>query len=290
MFGYVRPVRADLLVRDYDFYRATYCGVCRSMRAHTGLTSCASLSYDSVYLALVRMVFLPDEDIAAGKKRCIAHPLKSRPMLHENLATVYTARAFALLTAYKLDDDLADESAGKRALLLPTLPILHAAAKRAGLPALAARMEKDLLALREKEKENCPSVDDLADLFGDLLGETFAYGLDGSAATLAREIGFHLGRFIYCADAAEDVEKDVKEHRFNPYVAAYGKTVLDEKEKKDILQVLLFEINRVAMAVDLLPFGNRRTLKRLLRNITEEGLPERVAFLERKSTKQEKTE
>ena len=34
-----------------------------------------------------------------------------------------------------------------------------------------------------------------------------------------RQLGYHLGRFIYLLDAAEDFEKDKKHGRDNPYLA-----------------------------------------------------------------------
>ena len=65
MFGYVKPYHPELLVKDYEFYRATYCGICRSMKKHTGVLSNVTLSYDSVLLALVRMLYIPDSEIGA---------------------------------------------------------------------------------------------------------------------------------------------------------------------------------------------------------------------------------
>ena len=31
MFGYIRPLAAELRVKEYAYYRAVYCGVCKSM-------------------------------------------------------------------------------------------------------------------------------------------------------------------------------------------------------------------------------------------------------------------
>ena len=81
MFGFVKPEQGTLLVKEYAFYKATYCGICRQMKAHTGLLSPIFLTYDSVFLALVRMVFEDKKSSGAKKGRCLAHPLKSRPML-----------------------------------------------------------------------------------------------------------------------------------------------------------------------------------------------------------------
>ena len=50
MFGYVKPVVGEMLVREHEFYKATYCGICRAMKKHTGTLSRVTLSYDSVFL------------------------------------------------------------------------------------------------------------------------------------------------------------------------------------------------------------------------------------------------
>ena len=53
------------------------------------------------------------------------------------------------------------------------------------------------------EKENCPSPDETANCFGRLMAELLVVQEDFWSPTL-RELGFHLGRFIYLADAAVD--------------------------------------------------------------------------------------
>ena len=44
-----------------------------------------------------------------------------------------------------------------------------------------------------------------AELFGELLGEIFAYGLEGSDRLVTYECGFRLGKFILLADAIDVV-------------------------------------------------------------------------------------
>ena len=132
MFGFVKPEQGSLLVKEYAFYKATYCGICRQMKAHTGALSPIFLTYDSVFLALVRMIFADKKSIGARMGRCLAHPVKKRPMLLPNQATEYTAKVFALLSYYKMKDDLADEGALTRIGLLPARPVLAHARKKAG--------------------------------------------------------------------------------------------------------------------------------------------------------------
>jgi hypothetical protein len=177
MFGYVKPVPKELLVKEYDFYKATYCGVCRAMKSHTGGLSNVTLSYDSVILALVRMLAVEDSEIGAKMKRCIAHPLKKRCMLVENSALEYTARAFAILTYYKMKDDLSDEGIGKRLLTLPLRPVLSKGKRRAKIEPLETFVKEKLDAITRLERAGCKSVDEPAILFGELLGEVFAGGL-----------------------------------------------------------------------------------------------------------------
>ena len=136
MFGYVKPVLGEMLVKEHEFYKATYCGICRAMKKHTGSLSNVTLSYDSVFLALIRMLYIADSDFAAEPRRCIAHPAKKRPMLKENEALVYTARAFAILTYYKLKDDLSDESGLKKLGVNAVRPIASIANSKADLKEL----------------------------------------------------------------------------------------------------------------------------------------------------------
>ena len=280
MFGYVKPVASELLVKDYEFYRATYCGICRSMKKHTGALSNATLSYDSVLLALVRMLYIPDSEISARKKRCIAHPLKKRCMLTENAATEYTARAFAILTYHKMLDDLYDEGVKKRIMLAPAKPIIASGAKRADIKDLSLLTEKKLREIRVLEEKKTASVDLPADLFGELLGEIFSHGLCVNDATVCREFGYRLGRFIYAADAAEDYEEDRASGKYNPYVLLYGGKSLTDENKKSIKCALICECRGMEAAVNLMPFGNRYTIENIVKNIIYLGLIKRIDFLD----------
>lgn len=279
MFGYVRPERGELRIKDYDFYRATYCGICREMKLCTGETSRMTLSYDAVFLALVRMLYIEESAFSSSQRRCIAHPLKRRPVLDENPALAYTARVFALLSYHKLLDDLADEGAALRFAALPLRPALAGARKRAGYEALDHLMERKLAEIREMERARLDRVDPPASAFGELLGEVFAFDLSEREARIGRELGYHLGKFIYAADAAEDYKKDAERGRYNPYVLSYGGRPLTEENRRTIHTALLLEARGMASAVELLPFGDRRILENLIKNITYRGLVSRIAFL-----------
>jgi hypothetical protein len=281
MFGYVKPDSAELRVREYDFYRATYCGICRAMQAHTGVISSATLSYDSVFLALVRMLYTKDEKFEAEMRRCIAHPLKKRPMLKENDAIIYTARAFAVLTYYKMRDDLSDEGGAKRVLVSAARPVVSHAVSLADMPGLERIAEEKLSAITALERENCESADRPAALFGELLGEIFAWGLSGSDRTVTYQCGYALGKFIYCADAAEDYYKDRSSGSYNPYLLMYGGRDLTAENRATIKCALTLECQNIERAVDLMPFEHRETIEEIIKNIIYLGLIKRISFLDR---------
>ncbi len=281
MFGYVKPVTAELLVKENEFYRATYCGICRSMKRHTGNLSRMTLTYDSVFLALVRMAYIPDSELGASLHRCALHPMKKRNMLNDNTALEYTARAFGILTYYKTRDDLSDEDFGKRLLVSFTRPTTARAKRLADLTALADYVGARLDEITALEGANTASIDAPATIFGDLLGEVFSYGLSGADALVTREVGVHLGKFIYAVDAAEDYAEDVKKGRYNPYALIYGKNGLSPENRAAIKNALLMECRDLEAAINLIPFENKITVENIVRNIIYLGLVKRIEFLDK---------
>ena len=284
MFGYVKPNQAELLVKEYEFYKAVYCGVCRSLKKCTGTFSNVLHSYDSVFLALVRMLYIPDSQIGREKRRCIAHPIKRKNMLKSNDATDYTAKAFAILTYYKIKDDISDEKLLKKMATGILNPIFASAKNKASMKELADTCREKLNAITELEKKKTASVDEPAKLFGELLGAVFSGELSGDDKLITYTLGFHLGKFIYAADAAEDYDKDRRRGSYNPYVEMYGGAELSDENKSTIKCALLLECKKIESAVNLLPFGRRAIIENIINNIIYLGLPKRIEFLDAKGS------
>ena len=73
MFGYVRPVRGEMKCKDFDLYRATYCGLCRCLRRRYGLLAPMFLNFDFTFLALLcgsRRSALPPAGAAVTPTLC----------------------------------------------------------------------------------------------------------------------------------------------------------------------------------------------------------------------------
>ena len=292
MFGYVRPHTPELRMRDYECYRAYYCGLCRAMGKCTGQCSRMTLSYDFVFLAAVRC-YLAKETPEVVKRRCLAHPLRRRKAVVHSEQLNYCADASALLSYQKCRDDLSDEGGWKRLRAGMMILLLSPAYKKAKRrhPALDEKIEAELKRLHDYEiNAGEPSADLPAAIFGELMRAVCSEGLDGTEARIAAEIGQTVGRWIYLLDAADDLAQDRRKKRFNPYTALFNDPprAEDAETLRTALKAILCETERAYLLMDEPPCPE---LRAILSNILYDGLPmaaERVLSGSFTQTKKEK--
>lgn len=272
MFGFVKPLVPELKVKDSDFYRSVYCGLCRSMSKHTGGISAFTLSYDMTFFALCRMA-LSDTELSFERIRCKAHPMKKRTVCRDNAELEFAARASGILVYYNCKDDVRDEKGIKRMIAKILLPYAKRIDKKAALPDISAKTEEYLSKLSLLERENCPRPDEVADVFGRLLGELLSVGYEEATATVAREIGYHTGRWVYLADAVCDYKKDKKENKYNPFIFAFES---DEEAEKylssDISDILTLELRSLDRAIALIDPPRSDAVMRCITNIVRGGM------------------
>ena len=274
MFGYVKVHKPELKVKEYELYRSAYCGLCRSMGKCTGQCSRMTLSYDFVFLALVRMS-LEKSNPEFDKKTCIAHPFRKRSYIKNDPVLEYCSGAAALLNYHKIADDLSDEKGIRRLRAVALLPFVSHARKKAlkrGLSELGRQISHGLERLAAVEKERLPSVNAPAEVFGDILGDIMSYGLSGSEEKISRALGIAVGKWIYVADALDDWEEDAKKKRYNPFILLYKKDAPSDAEREGILNALKNELFAAEAAADLIDFPDDG-IKNIILNILYLGLP-----------------
>lgn len=292
MLGYIRTDTSELRLREYDRYRALYCGLCRHMGKCTGQCSRMSLSYDFVFLAAVRMSLL-GEALKTEQKRCLLHPLKKRSMVTDSDTLRYCADASALLTYHKFRDDLHDERGMKKIRACLSLFIFSEGYRRAKrrYPALDEAIRQQLDALNRYEKDTTlpPSADAPAEYFGKLMAAVFSEGLEGANARIAASIGYTIGHWIYLADAADDYEKDKKSGSFNPYLRLFGNDMTEENRTAIELAMkkLLSDAECAFLLVDNFPDSD---IKEILYNIMYLGLPHTAERILKQTAKGELNE
>ena len=274
MFGYIRTDTPELRVRENEYYRAVYCGLCRAQGKCTGQCSRMTLSYDIAFLALLRLS-ISGENPEIKRGRCIAHPFRKRAYLARCQSLEYCAYAAAILTHGKIADDISDERGGKKFKAKLLSPIAKKVRKKAlvNYRELDERVTLELRELAEIESQRLQSVDIPADKFGDILADVLSYGIEGQNAKILKNIGKHVGRWIYIVDAVDDIEEDAKRNRFNPLICLYGDSKLHADRKKEISDSLRLELLASEPAFDLIEYNGNTNVEEIIKNIIYRGMP-----------------
>ena len=262
MFGYVKPNKPELKVCELTRYQAWYCGLCKAIRQSYGEIPRLALDYDCTFLSLL-LAGVTGEMRACRPERCAYKPWKaSAPVIQPCEALSYAADINVLLYWHKLRDDYADEhnlaALGGSAALGPAAKL--AAQRR---PDAAKAIEQSIRALGTLEHAREPSIDRAADAFAAMLRDLAAGypPLDGAQRQALSWLGYHMGRWIYLADAWEDREKDAKSGAYNPFLVADA-----SKERASFL--LYAALHEMELACDLLEM---KSDKGLIENIVYQG-------------------
>lgn len=261
MFGYVVVNKPELKIREFEDYRAYYCGLCKALKERAGIKGQLTLSYDMTFLAiLLSLLYEPAEQEC--QERCVVHPLsKHRMKCNEMIA--YVADMNLLLTRYKCKDDVKDEKSVAKACYGA---LLEGVVKEVQVTYVrqAKQVEHYLTELTALENEKIDDIDKLSGCFGHLLEEIFVVRQDEWEPYL-RKIGFYMGKFVYIMDAYDDLEKDEKKGCFNPFMEKAKETEFDEW----IRQLLVMTATEFAREFEKLPIVDNADI---LRNIIYAGV------------------
>lgn len=280
MFGYVRPFKSELLVREYDQYKAAYCQLCRALKEHYGRAASFTLSYDCTFYALL-MLSTREARLSLHHGRCVMNPLKRCDFLESDGEAYHKAAALSvLLTYHKLRDNLEDDSFFKSLGSRLFLPFVSRKARKAAeeYPFLAQEAQKAMDGQRQAE-ENAGGVDACAEPTANLLAALFReLACDSLQGAALERFGYFLGRWVYLMDAADDLLDDLKEGAFNPFIPRLGlsgKTELTPQERKAADQACNQTLNATAAQM-LLAFNlvELRNFGPILENVVTKGLPE----------------
>lgn len=215
MFGFVRPLRDELKMREYDRFRSVYCGLCHEIARRYGFLHTLALSYDCAYLALVLMSCETDE--AQCQKRCIAHPFQKRICACGSEGLRHAAAVSVILTYHKLTDTISDER-GIRQLGARIIRRLYRRGYRKAIQEAEAfdrTAQQCLRELAEVERQQVPSLDRPADAFARLLRAAVPEQ-NGTRQRVLEEFFYHLGRWVYLIDACDDLKDDFQTGSYNP--------------------------------------------------------------------------
>lgn len=286
MFGYVTPLNPELKVKEHLFYKSVYCGLCKCMGKSVCSSSRLTLSYDFVFLTLIR-ASLTNDKFEVYNSTCGVHPFKKRPMIRSNASMVYSSKAGAIMAYFKILDDANDSKGFKRLASKLLLPAANKMKRKADLPEFCERVKELTQRLSDLETQGSASIDGAAQSFGETLKTIFSFGLekDSPEYRISEECGFHMGKWIYLLDAIDDYGDDLKSGSYNPIICAAKEELLIDslpqkyqelpKQIRERIECsLLLELSRIESAVNLIDFKDDG-VKNVVMNIIHLGMVSR---------------
>ncbi len=272
MFGYVRPLKAELKLKEYEQFKSAYCGLCNTLNKRYGYAARFLLNYDFTFLAM--LLSSEEKSCAYQYKRCSASPFKKKcscvPTPNFELCADYSI----VLYYWKLKDSAADEGFwGKvkaRAAILLFKPAYKKARKN--IPDFDEKVCYNLSQLSALEKSACTSIDETSEKFAYILAAASELRKDEAEKRILNQLLYHLGRIIYILDAIDDLKDDVKSGAYNPVAIRYDTAdgSLNEESRNELRITINHSAAMVSTAFELLPGGMWTPV---LANIIYLGIP-----------------
>lgn len=219
MFGYIRPLKSELKLKEYNAYRSVYCGFCHAL-GKAGPFLRLSLSYDFTFFSILALS-LDEEFCGFCQKRCPVKPFKKYGCVKDNEKFEYAAALSIMMLYEKANDNLSD-----REHILSSLLLKGYLKKRYRKAADKYKEEAQILTYftkNQKEAEkNFTSLDSACHSTADTLSKIFSkLSKNQNKSELLSRLGYNLGRWVYLIDALDDLEGDLKKGRFNPLILRF---------------------------------------------------------------------
>lgn len=260
MFGTLKMNRDSIDESSQRGYSRFYCGMCKTLGTEFGQPLRATLSRDSVFMALLADAFMQN-GAEEAIVRCPLAPVRFRPAVeHDSPAMLYGGAIQILLGDQWLADHAMDgQSVPRLARRLMETPVSRA-------QVLLEDLGVDLQALNGFEfhqntiEAGNPTPAEAAGPTSSSLGLIFSAvadlpGVIPVAKTAAgrnrlRELGSSVGLVIYLTDALEDLEQDREENSYNPFL---DDGEISSVQLRGAFSVLRAALKRIDVLVKSLP-------------------------------------
>ena len=237
-------------------FQRIYCGLCHTLKERYGFVARMILNYDFTFLAIL---------LSGGGERmvqsgcCPVSPIKKRDYLPSDDALALAADESVILAYWQLMDGVRDHGKASGWKYRVSSAALRSAYQRAAAfrPEFAEKTRIQLEKLAELEKRKCPSLDEPADIFGVLLAGAAEEASSEEQRRILYQILYHLGRWIYLIDAADDLKDDMKSGGYNPLVLRYDlkEASLNAEQRAAFTRTLDHSIHMITTAYELWDFG-----------------------------------
>lgn len=272
MFGYVRPLKGELKVREYEQFKAAYCGLCNTLKERYGFLSRFLLNYDFTFLAML----LSSGETSCGfaHRRCIASPFQKKCSCVPTPSFELCADLSVILFYWKLRDTLDDDGPWEKLKARSALILMGRAFKRArrNAPGFDERVSRKLGELQILEKAGSVSIDETSDKFALILAAVSENSQYEAEKRALFQLLYHIGRQIYILDAIDDLKRDAKTGSYNAVAKRYDikDGELKVEHKRELETTLSHSAEMASSAFELLRPGMWTSI---LMNIIYLGIP-----------------
>lgn len=279
MFGYITPLKMELKVKEFEYFRSYYHGLCYTIKNNFGNIPRLTLNYDMTFIGFL-LDGLSNDLITIKDKRCIKHPTYDIKVIDETLALNYVANLSIIFFNYKLEDNIKDDNSKKSKVFnLFLSPFSKRASNSYNSISNIIKRNLENLSLLEKNK-HFNSLDEICHPFSDTMAsilKDYPYTLNNDSEKLRDNLytlGYLIGKYIYIMDAFDDIEDDIMDSQFNPLLILYK---LDKDNYKKFSVAILedLEFNILSCISNLTDIINKLDFvkhKDIIENIIKLGM------------------
>ncbi|KGK90733.1 DUF5685 family protein [Clostridium sp. HMP27] len=278
MFGYVTPCKMELKIKDFEKFKAYYCGLCKAIKNNCGNIPRMSLNYDMTFLGIL-LDSLKEDTIISTREHCVVHPVQKKLFIIDNDALNYAAYCNVMLFYFKLLDNVQDDKSIKSKL--SSVMLKYYLKKYFNNYKEITDFTRDKLQeLYNVEKSaQKHTLDSLCHPFGELTAYLLSYTItDKVIKKHMQEFGYNLGKWIYVIDAFDDLQKDMENNKFNAISSVLNTDNLDYERFKEAIEARI-EFTLLSCGRTCTYLLDKLPIKRnydLLYNILQLGMIEKI--------------
>lgn len=240
MFGYVVPDKMNMFMKDYYGYRAFYCGLCKSIGKRCSQLMRINTTYDMTFLNILAHA-VTDVEIEMKMGKCVLNMVQKKLIAQNDKLTEKIVDIGTILAHYKCVDDILDDKSLSKRFIDKAVIKRHYKKARKNYPELDKYISDKYLELAEAEKAKCSSIDRISHHFGEIMVRIGQTVFEDKYTPKLSNLLYNLGKWVYLADAIDDIDEDFKKKKYNVFLIDYGykdkATFLEEK--KDTLEFVM---------------------------------------------------
>ena len=280
MFGYITPLKIELKVKEFEYFRSYYHGLCYSIKNNFGNIPRLTLNYDMTFIGFI-LEGLSNESIIIENKRCIKHPTYDIQVIKDTNALKYAANLSVTFFDYKLKDNINDDN-NKKSKVFNIFLSPYSKKAELNYADINKIIKTNLATLSSMEiNKNFDTFDEVCHPFSDIMAsilKNYPHTLYNDSSTLREmlyKLGYYIGKYIYLMNAFDDLEDDILSNQFNPLIVIHK---LNKENYKDNLENIIAEMDFLILScisyckdiLDSIPLIKH---KEILENIVTLGMP-----------------